>query len=1043
MIQLTLLVIERPGMGLISNLFGKPDGHREGVRGADFPIFLLRFTLLTTGYALVARLSIAFAVIPGIASSLWLPSAIALCACLAWGVRMAPAVWLGAMLALADRDIPLAGSALMAAGGMAGAIIATLLVQRLYRARTDFIYLAPPYRFIAIALFSSMISAGAGTFGLATSAQTAATPAPILFLVWWLGDTAGLVIGVPLILAWNLRRGIRWRPGKLVEIAAFAILLPLIAQGIFGGSFGNWPLAYLVMPLFLWAAVRFNLTAVAWTTAVTCAVAVWNTAHGHGPFADSDMTVSLLLVMLYVIVTGSIGLVMSNLVYQRSSAESLLREERDDRERHVLDRTHTLVNDIEERKRIEHKLAARERQLAEAQHLAQLGSWNWNLDTDEIAWSDELYRIFGVDRGTFTVTQESIRNLIHQDGYEKLRESVRGSRESGEPFQVEYGITLPDGSSRIVAARGQPQYDGNGRMVRMVGTVQDITDAKKAEASLREAEERYRKVVELSPDAILVQQDGVFVYANPAALRLLGAARMSEIVGKPMFDFVHPDFHALVRQRIACLQRGDTLSAAEERLIRLDRSEVDVEVSSSPFLHGGHFASLYIMRDITERKRTAEQMVYLAHFDSLTGLPNRMLFHQRLEHALNIAERPGRSLEVLFLDLDRFKHINDTLGHATGDRVLKEAASRLQSILRESDTVARLGGDEFVVLVENIGEPHRGGIIAEKILSAFSPPFLRDEEPLNVSTSIGIASFPNDGTDSETLLKNADIAMYRAKETGRHTYRYFSPEMNEHAAERLALENALGRAIELGQLSLHYQPKIDILTNRITGMEALLRWDHPTLGSMAPARFLSVAEESGLIRPIGYWVIRTACAQNREWQRASPVRLRVAVNLSAKQLSDNRLADNIDAILAETELDAQYLELEVSESAVMADPERAIGVLNKLRDRGISIAMDNFGIGNSSLAYLKRFPIRAVKIDHSFVQGLPYNSDDSAITKAIITLAHSLECSVIAEGAETQQQFDFLRDNDCDSVQGFYFSAPMPAEHFEDLIKVQSKLHLH
>ena len=1030
-------------MGLLSNLFAKPGGRHWSRRFAGSIPTLLRFVFLTAMYALGARLSVSFTVQPGVISSLWLPSAIALCGCLAWGIRMAPAAGLGMLLAIMDRSLAPAAALLIASGPMMAAIVATVLVRRLYQAQTDFLYLAPPFRFIAIALFSSMVSAAAGVLGLSVGDRTFPTSMHINFLAWWMGDTAGLIIGVPLIHAWNIRRGLHWRPGKIAEVMAFGLLLTAVAATSFGGMFGNWPLAYMVMPFFLWAAIRFNLPTVTWTTAIICAVAVWHTAHGNGPFASGDLTVSLLLLMAYISVIGSMGLVVANLVYQRSSAESLLREERDDRERHVQHRTHDLISDIEERKRIEQKLAARERQLAEAQRLAQLGSWNWDLETGEITWSDELYRIFGADRNTFQVTTESVGERIHPEDYASLNETVRKSRQSGQPFHTEYRIMLPDGEVRFVATRGQPQADSAGRIVRMVGTVQDITDAKRAEISLREAEERYRKVVELSPDAILVQQDGVFVYANPAAIRLFGASRMEEIVGKPLFDFLHPDFHALARQRIACLQRGEPLSAAEEKFFRVDRSEVDVEVNSSQFRHNGHSATLFIMRDITERKKTEEQMAYLAHYDSLTGLPNRMLFHQRLEHALTVAERPGRSVEVLFLDLDRFKVINDTLGHATGDMVLKEAAQRLQGSLRESDTVGRLGGDEFVVLVENIDEPHRGGIIAEKILAAFVPPFLRANEPLKVSTSIGISSFPSDGSDPETLLKKADIAMYRAKESGRNHYCYFSPELNQLATERMALENALGRAIELGQFSLHYQPKIDILTNRISGMEALLRWDHPNLGPMTPPRFLQLAEESGLIRPIGYWVIRTACAQNKLWQQSSPVRLRVAVNLSAKQLADNRLVDNIDAILADTQLDAQYLEIEVSESAIMTEPERAIDVLNKLRDRGISIAIDNFGVGNSSLAYLKRFPIRAVKIDHSFVQGLPYNHDDTAITKAIINLAHSLECSVIAEGAETQQQFDFLRENECDSVQGFYFSAPMSAEHFEDLIRVQSKLHLH
>ena len=285
--------------------------------------------------------------------------------------------------------------------------------------------------------------------------------------------------------------------------------------------------------------------------------------------------------------------------------------------------------------------------------------------------------------------------------------------------------------------------------------------------------------------------------------------------------------------------------------------------------------------------------------------------------------------------------------------------------------------------------------------------------------------------------------MYRAKEMGRNNYRYYSAEMNLHTAERLALEYALSHAIEQDQLSLYYQPKVDVLTNRISGMEALLRWRHPTLGSVPPQRFIPVAEETGLIRPIGYWAIRRACAQNKSWQRGNAARLRVAVNLSPRQLSDDRLIDNIREILVETGLEARYLELEITESAVMAHPDKAIVTLTTLRDMGISVAIDDFGIGYSSLAYLQRFPIRAVKIDQSFVQGIPSNSGDAAITKAIISLAHSLECSVIAEGAETQQQYDFLREHDCDSVQGYYFSEPISAELFGDLIKVQSNLHLH
>jgi diguanylate cyclase (GGDEF)-like protein/PAS domain S-box-containing protein len=1039
------LVVKRKvkGMWLISDFITHASHRLCADRMPGVARYVTRFAVLAGVYYLVARLSLHFAFSPGIVSPFWPPSAIALCACLAWGIRMAPAVWIGAVLAISSAGLPALSASIIGLGCALEASAAAFLVQRLYHPLSDFIYTENAFRFAGIALLSSLIGASFAAVGLAFAYRPATTALAVEWLTWWLGDASGIIVVVPLLFAWNITRGIKWHAAKIAEAIAFAILLPTITQIAFGGWLGHWPVAFLSIPFFLWAAFRFNVSAVAWTTALICAIAVWNTAKGNGPFAGADLNTSLLLLMIYLSVVGTMGLGLAGAVYHRNRVERTLKDERDSVERHVRNRTNALMTNIDERLRIEQRLATRERQLAEAQHLAQIGSWNLDLESGAITWSDELYRIYGVKKKTFALTPENCRMLIHPEDIDMLAHAVGQSRATGAHFHVEHRIVRPDGTTRTVAARGRGSKDESGRITRMFGTVQDITEAKIAAASLHEAEVRYRMVVELSPDAILVQQDDVFVFANHAALALLGADSTKQIAGRSLVQFLSAEYHQSARERVACLQRGETPGAVEQKLVRLDGRMVDVEINLSSFLHHGKCAALFIMRDITERKKTVEQMAYLAHYDSLTGLPNRALFRQRLEHALTIAERPGRSLEILFLDLDRFKNINDTLGHATGDLVLKETATRLQSILRESDTVARLGGDEFVVLVENVDEPHRGGIIAEKILAAFIPPFTKDKEPLTITTSIGISSFPSDGTDADTLLKNADIAMYRAKEMGRNSYRYYSPEMNLHTTERLALEYALSHAIELDQLSIYYQPKVDVATNRITGMEALLRWQHPTMGWIAPHQFIPVAEETGMIKPIGYWAIRTACLQNQQWQDTSPARLKVAANLSPRQLSDDKLLENIREILNDTELEPRYLELEITESAIMSNPEKSLLVLHALREMGVSVAIDSFGIGYSSFAYLKQFPIRAVKIDRSFVQGLPFNRGDSAITKAIINLAHSLECSVIAEGAETQQQYEFLRENDCDSVQGFYFSEPMSAEHFTDLIKVQSNLHLH
>jgi diguanylate cyclase (GGDEF)-like protein/PAS domain S-box-containing protein len=1030
-------------MRLIDNLFSQGNGPAWMHRAAGGTAYLIQFSLTALAYYVLAVISLSFAVKPGIASPLWLPSAIALCACLVWGLRMAPAVLVAAALGAWTAGQTPWPALVNGIGCSLEAVAATVLVQRFYERRLDFIYHQNVFKFVGITAISSAVAASLGTWSILLANPMQTDAVGVGWLTWWLGDASGMLIGVPLMLAWAADTRFQWNAERTLEAIAFTFLLPTFTNIAFGDVTGHWALSYLPIPFVIWAAFRFDLVAVTWTTAAICVITVWNTAQGQGPFAGSDLNVSLLLLMVYVCILGTMGLALASLLHQRDEAERSLTAERDELELRVRERTDALRADIEKRKRVEQQLAARERQLAEALHLAQIGSWNWEAASNQLTWSDEMYRIHGESRETFNVTTEGAIALIHPDDIEMLKKTIEESSKSGKPFRIEHRVVTPSGRTKTFSSHGNVVLDREGRLVRLFGTVQDITEARQAEAAVREAEERYRMVVELSPDAILVQQDGVFVFANNAACKLLHAGSIQQINGKPLLDVVHPDFHDVSRARMAALKRGEALPSVEKKLIRVDGSVVDVEASSSAFLHRGRFASLYIMRDITERKKTVEQMAYLAHFDSLTGLPNRMLFHQRLEHALSVAERPGRTLEILFLDLDRFKNINDTLGHATGDIVLQETAVRLQNILRESDTVARLGGDEFVVLVENVDEPHRGGTIAEKILLGFEPPFLRDRTPLTISTSIGISSFPGDGTDAETLLKKADIAMYRAKEMGRNNYRYYSAEMNLHTAERLTLEYALSHAIEQGQLSLYYQPKVDVLTNRISGMEALLRWNHPTLGMVPPQRFIPVAEETGLIRPIGYWAIRTACEQNRAWQQRSAARLRVAVNLSPRQLSDDHLIDNIQAILDESGLESRYLELEITESAVMAHPDKAIVTLNTLRDMGISVAIDDFGIGYSSLAYLQRFPIRAVKIDQSFVQGITDNAGDAAITRAIISLAHSLECSVIAEGAETQQQYDFLRDHDCDSVQGYYFSEPMNAEQFGDLIRMQSNLHLH
>jgi diguanylate cyclase (GGDEF)-like protein len=434
------------------------------------------------------------------------------------------------------------------------------------------------------------------------------------------------------------------------------------------------------------------------------------------------------------------------------------------------------------------------------------------------------------------------------------------------------------------------------------------------------------------------------------------------------------------------------------------------------------------------RKQAEEAVQFVATHDALTGLPNRVLFNQSLDRALAVAMRHNRRLAVLFIDLDRFKLINDTLGHDAGDRLLIEIARRLTGGLRASDTVARLGGDEFVVLIEEVTDPAAIIDIAQKLIQALAEPLTLSGHEYRMTASVGISSFPDDAQDIQGLLKNADIAMYRAKEQGRNNFQFYSARMNVHSVERLSMESGLRRALERDELVLHYQPKLDLRSGKVTGVEALVRWQHPEHGLVPPVKFIAVAEESGLIVPIGQWVLQTACRAHRAWSQAGLPHVRMAVNLSARQLLHADLVKEVDRVLERTGCEPGCLELEITESMVMQNPGRAVELIRELKALGIAISIDDFGTGYSSLAYLKRFPIDSLKIDRSFINDLPRDPGNMAITRAVIGMAHSLKLTVIAEGVETREQLEFLRGHECDEMQGYFFSKPVPEAQLAELL---------
>jgi diguanylate cyclase (GGDEF)-like protein len=457
------------------------------------------------------------------------------------------------------------------------------------------------------------------------------------------------------------------------------------------------------------------------------------------------------------------------------------------------------------------------------------------------------------------------------------------------------------------------------------------------------------------------------------------------------------------------------------------------DIRFSP-VEGGGFVTTYM--DITERRQSEARIKYLATHDSLTDLPNRTMFAELLNASIKTAQRYKKKMALLFLDLDRFKVINDTLGHADGDALLLEVASRLRQTLRTSDVVARLGGDEFVVILPEVVDEQEVAVVARKLLSATMKPVMLSGQECRVTASIGVALYPEHGNDEQTLTKNADRAMYLAKEEGKNDFRLFTDDMKTQSIEELMLETNLRNALERDEFVLQYQPKIDLRTGQITGVEALLRWDQPDLGMLQPNQFIPLAEETGLIVPIGRWVLKTACEQHMAWRRDELPPICMAINLSPRQFQHEQLLRDIDDTLATTGMSPELLELEITEGMVMQNVERAIGLLTEIKKRGVRLSMDDFGTGYSSMALIKRFPIDTLKIDRSFIRDLPENTDDKAIADAIIRLGKALRLTIVAEGVETTEQEAFLRDHACDEMQGYLFSRPVSAENIPALLRL-------
>lgn len=561
-----------------------------------------------------------------------------------------------------------------------------------------------------------------------------------------------------------------------------------------------------------------------------------------------------------------------------------------------------------------------------------------------------------------------------------------------------------------------------------------------AEALFMEKERAQVTLNSIGDAVISTDVAGHVTYLNQVAEAMSGWSS-AEALGRPfgevfqIIDRTNPE-RSVNPMAIAIRQNKTVGLSGSCTLIRRDGVESAIEDSAAPIhdRRGQVTGAVMVFHDVTQARAMSERMSYLAHHDYLTGLPNRLLLNDRLAQAMAAARRQQKRLAVLFVDVDRFKHINDSLGHPIGDQLLLSVAGRLVTSVRGSDTVSRQGGDEFVILLSTIAHAEDAAFSANKILTALGMPHRIEEHDLQITVSMGIGVYPDDGTDAETLVKNADIAMLNAKNNGRNNYQFFKPDMNEHALERQSLESGLRHALDRREFVLYFQPKMDLETEVITGAEALIRWRQPGQGIVLPDKFIPIAEQCGYIVPIGRWVLREACRQTQSWLDADLAPMPVAINISAVELRSKDFVQGVRAVLNETGLDARYLEFELTETALMQDPQSTIAVLRELKDMGVRLTLDDFGTGYSSLSYLKRFPIDALKIDKSFVRGLCTNASDANIVSAVINMGRSFGLKVIAEGVETREQFLRLQAQQCTEGQGYYFQAPVAAREFTKLL---------
>ena len=966
------------------------------------PKLLLRIALVALVYFCLGRIALT---VPSDAYTLNIalvcsPAGIALAAILRFGRPMAAGVWLGALMVNASLGLPLPVAAAIACGTTLAPLIGAMLM-RWGDMHIHFNRQQDVLTFFIVTIVTMGIGAMIGTITLHLAGLLPQAQMRNALLYWWLGDAVGTLVVAPplLIFSWEVfkrQTGVSRLTEVIVSVGGLLVTAAIVF-GATGVTKAPQALTFFPYVFLVWIALRLGTWTALLSVVALAFCAILGTALGVGAFATDDSKIGIAALWSYIASSVGVTLLIAALHAERNQADRDLRKS----EARFRDFTYSLAD------------------------------WFWEFDS----------------RGRFSFVAGNVEGVLGFAPHELIGKTfaeLATGNDAAMPVRVfehafagrrplrELEIWSPHkkGGLRCLRANGVPIIDADNNFVGYRGVFEDITGRRHADEARRLA----ATVFENSSEAIAITDANAKIVSVNAAFILITGYALEDVQGQyPSYLKSGYEASDVYESIWAGLRgRGHWHGEAQDRKKSGELFDGLLSISAVRDERGEITSFVAIFSDISAIKKVQQELQRMAHYDALTSLPNRVLLDLRLTHALERAKRSNRKAAVLVLDLDGFKTINDSFGHAAGDRLLQVVSKRLAEVVREEDTVARLGGDEFAIVLEHIKRGEDAVVVAKKLFDAVAQPVnLGNDQMALVETSIGIALYPDDGTTAAILLRNADAAMYESKGAGRGSYRFYRPEMTHVAQARFKLESALRLAMAQDELEVWYQPQVALATGEVVGAEALLRWRHPERGLMLPSEFIPLAEETNLILPLGEWVLRHACKQAKAWHDRNLGFGKMSVNIAAAQIERGDLVRLVREILDETGLPGECLELEITEGSLLHSAENARKVTSAIREMGTLLAIDDFGTGYSSLSYLKQLPIDKLKIDQSFVRDLPGNSDDVAIARSVIALGHGLGLTVLAEAVETEAQRDFLLAEGCDEAQGFHYSCALPAVEFE------------